>query len=383
MKVETIHYQSGHGWSRPFPKLDSASTAVIVFGGSDYLDDPTPLRQLADALPNSHMLGCSTSGEILGARLYDNGLAAAVLQFEHTRLKLAAASVATAADSFDAGATLGSALQADDLRSVLVLSDGHDVNGSELIRGLRSVLPDSVIITGGLAGDADRFQRTWVLHDRTPAQRHVQALGLYGDSVCVGHGSEGGWDVFGPERVITQSHGNVLEKLDDEPALPLYKKYLGDEAAGLPATALLYPLAVQIGDETVVRTVLGIDEKKQTLTFAGDVPQGARTRFMMANSDRLVEGAAVSARNTCSMCRSDAPVLAIAVSCVGRRLVLGERVEEELEAVADVLPRGSNLIGFYSYGEISPGGFGACSLHNQTMTLTAISEVDRCDSKAA
>lgn len=384
MIIETIHYQTGIGWSVDrFPQMDSDKTAVIMFGGTHLLDDAAPIRDVTKAFPNSHLLGCSTSGEILGTQLHDNTLAVAILQFENTELKLASASVASSADSFEAGATLARSLTKNDLRSVLVLSDGHDVNGSELIRGLKSILAESVIITGGLAGDADRFQRTWVLHNNLPVQKHIQAIGFYGDHVQIGHGSEGGWDVFGPQRTITRSNGNVLVELDGEPALMLYKKYLGDEAAGLPATALLYPLAVKIGEDLIVRTVLAVDEEKQTLTFAGDVPQGATARFMMANNDRLVEGAAVSARHTCSMAQNDTPVFALAVSCVGRRLVLGERVEEELEAVAEVLPPGSRMIGFYSYGEISPGGFGACALHNQTMTLTAISERNHCDRQAA
>lgn len=385
MKVETFYYQQQSGWSvDAFPAMDSPHTAVFVFGDSHHLDDDSPIAEVAAAYPNSHLLGCSTSGEILEAHLHDNGVAVAVVQFDQTPLQSASTSVQDASGSHDAGLALARALPEQDLRGVIVFSDGHDVNGSELIRGLRTILPDSVVITGGLAGDGDRFQRTWVLRQGRPAQRHIQALGLYGDHVRIGHGSEGGWDVFGPERLVTESSGNVLAKLDNEPALTLYKKYLGDEALGLPATALLYPLAVRDEDGyTIVRTVLAVDEEKQTLTFAGDIPTGSRARFMMANNDRLVEGAAQSARNTCRICGPEDPVFALAVSCVGRRLVLGERTEEELEAVLDVLPRGSAMVGFYSYGEISPSGVGPCALHNQTMTLTAISEAGERDAQAA
>jgi hypothetical protein len=59
---------------------------------------------------------------------------------------------------------------------------------------------------------------------------------------------------------------------------------------------------------------------------------------------------------------------------VGRRLVLGSRTEEEIEATLEVLPKGTQQIGFYSYGEISPYTAGTCDLHNQTMTLTTLSE---------
>jgi len=384
MNVQTFHYDARSGWSVDhFPDMDSTQTAVFVLGGSQCLDDDARVAEVADAYPNSRVLGCSTSGEILGTHLHDDSLAVAVVQFEQTPLHSASVSVGRTADSHEAGRSLARSLPCEGLRAVIVFSDGHDVNGSELVRGLHDVLPTDVVITGGLAGDGDRFQRTWVLRDGRPAQRHIQALGLYGDAVSVGHGSEGGWDVFGPERLVTESEGNVLATLDGEPALGLYKKYLGDEAMGLPATALLYPLAVRDEhDYVVVRTVLAVDEDKQTLTFAGDIPVGSRARFMMANLDRLVEGAGQSARKTSAMCNGQ-PVFALAVSCVGRRLVLGERAEEELEAVIDELPSGSAMVGFYSYGEISPSGFGACALHNQTMTLTAISETGERGTQAA
>jgi hypothetical protein len=264
------------------------------------------------------------------------------------------------------------------LRAVLVYSDGLKVNGSELVRGLSSVLPASVVITGGLAGDADRFSRTWALEDGVPTSGVVCAAGVYGDRVRVGHGFAGGWTIFGPERVITRSEGNVLYELDGKPALQLYKDYLGDYASGLPAAAFHFPLSMRAsrGDdqEGVIRTVLALDEASQSITFAGDMPQGSMARLMRANLERLIEGAAVAATHASETSNRDTPTLAITVSCVGRRIVLGERTEEELEATLDSCPAGTQQVGFYSYGELSPFASGSCQLHNQTMALTTLAE---------
>jgi hypothetical protein len=234
-----------------------------------------------------------------------------------------------------------------------------------------------VIVTGGLAGDGDRFQRTWSIRDGVPTTGVVCAAGLYGDSVRVGHGSKGGRDLFGPERLVTRSAGNVLLELDHQPALTLYKEYLGDLAAGLPATGLLFPLAIrtETAETSLVRTILAVDEQEQSLTFAGDVPQGASAQLMRANFERLIDGAADAAAMISGVPEDGSPALAIAVSCVGRRLVLGTRVEDEIEATLDVLPPATRQVGFYSYGELSPSGAGSCDLHNQTMTLTLVGEV--------
>jgi hypothetical protein len=263
------------------------------------------------------------------------------------------------------------------LAHVLVLSEGLRVNGSELVCGLSKHLPEGITVTGGMAGDGARFGETCVIWDCIPESDSVAALGLYGSRLKIGFGSLGGWDPFGPERLVTRSRGNVLYELDGHSALGLYKKYLGEHAKGLPATGLLFPLSIRTkADETpVVRAILSVDEKEESVTFAGDVPEGSYARLMKANFDRLIDGANGAAKTCYQALGSNSPDLAILISCVGRKLVLKQRIEEEVEAVRDVLGEKAVLTGFYSYGEISPFTPGArCELHNQTMTITTLSE---------
>jgi hypothetical protein len=380
MDIQTLAHTRSGGWgTATFPGWDSARTLVAIFGPSSCLDDPGPLAEVVRAYPSSHVIGCSTSGEIHGTSIEDDSLAVAVCRFERTLLRSSGAEVGhEAGDSAQAGRHIAATLMDDDLRSVLVLSDGIRVNGAELVRGMNEILPPSVIVTGGLAGDGDRFQRTWVTSQGRPAAGRISAIGFYGDHIHVTHGSKGGWDPFGPLRIVTRSQGNVVHEIDGRPALALYKEYLGDRAAGLPATALLFPLGLlAAGPDAapVVRTILSIDEDAQSMTFAGDVPQGRRVQLMRASFGRLVEGAADAGREAAAAARHEGPGLAIAISCVGRRLVLGQRAEDEVEAARDALPPEASLVGFYSYGEIAPSGSGPCSLHNQTMTLTHFQEI--------
>lgn len=374
MKLATFRYVQG-AWSGPFPDLDSEKSLIVAFAAPVYGNRPELFAELAAAFPRSAVIGCSTSGEIDHTRIRDESITVGVMRFERTRVRYAQAHLEAAEGSFGAGGALADQLVAPDLRAVLVLSRGHDVNGSELIRGLNLKLPDNVVVTGGLAGDGDRFGKTFVITDGKPHHNAVVAIGLYGEHVRVGHGSKGGWDTFGPERVVTGSKGNVLYSLDDRPALALYKEYLGERAAGLPGSALLFPLqlrASQGAADSVVRTVLGVDEATQSMVFAGDIPTGSYAKLMRANFDRLILGAQDAGH--AALREYPQPALCIAISCVGRRLVLGERTEEETEAALDVLPTGTQQIGFYSYGEISPHTTGRCDLHNQTMTLTVFAE---------
>ncbi len=377
MQLEMYSYQNGRWSANGFPELDSENTLVLAFFSPTFGGTDTTLSELRRLYPRSQLLGCSTAGEIHGTEIFDNSIAVAVLRFEHTQLRTACASVSRAEDSAAAGASLAQALSGPGLRAVFVLSDGSRVNGSHLVDGINSGLSPDIVVTGGLAGDGTAFGKTWVLDQGEPREGIVTAVGLYGERLNIAHGSKGGWDFFGPERVVTRSKDNVLYELDGRPALDLYKEYLGERAAELPAAALLFPLSIRAnrGDANrVVRTVLSVDDAEKSLTFAGNVPTGHLAQLMRANFDRLVDGAAGAASELRGMLNSSGPTLCIAVSCVGRRLVLGERAEEEVEAVVEALASNIRQIGFYSYGELSPYATGRCDLHNQTMTLTAIGE---------
>jgi hypothetical protein len=285
--------------------------------------------------------------------------------------------VVDSTDSHAAAVYLAQTLDDSQLSHVMVFSDGLNVNGTELALGLREHLPESVAVTGGLAGDSDRFQRTLVCSNETPVSSRIAAIGFYGDRLRVGYGSLGGWDTFGPERLITRAKDNVLYELDNESALDLYKMYLGEHAKRLPSSALLFPLALRSehGGNSLVRTILSIDDEAKSMTFAGDMPEGTYAQLMKANFDRLIDGAADAARYSLDGLGSFVPDLAVLISCVGRKLVLKQRVEEEVESVRDMLGPQAVLTGFYSYGEISPhGGVKKCELHNQTMTVTTFTE---------
>lgn len=376
MKVNQHRWDAHSGWESA-SDTELMAQLVLVFGSPTALQQPAALEVLQQRYPTAHLLGCSTAGEIFQTQVLDDALVATAIAFEHTTIQGFEITIAPHEDSFAVGDRLGQLIEPAGLTHVFLLSDGLQVNGSGLVRGVMQHLPPTVTITGGLAGDGDRFQQTYVLWKGACGSGKVVALGLYGDRLHVGFGSLGGWQPFGPERSITKSAGNVLYELDGEPALDLYKKYLGDHAAELPASGLLFPLSLrdEQSDRQRVRTILAINEVAQSLTFAGDVPTGCKAQLMRASFDRLVEGAIQAATTSLQPLAGDAPALAILISCVGRKLLLKQRIEEEVEGVQTVLGADTLLTGFYSYGEISPFAPGAsCELHNQTMTITTLVE---------
>lgn len=377
MRVERQMWIKGGGWQAASLALGSDAQWVLVFASRAVLEEESLLEEVRARYPNALLTGCSTAGEIHGTEVLDDSLTLTAVSFDRTLLRKCEASVASPDQSHSAGQSLAEGLIGNGLQHVFVLSDGLHVNGTELVQGLRANLPAGVQVTGGLAGDGDQFKKTLVMSNLRCAPGLVVAIGFYGKALQVGYGSLGGWDPFGPDRLITRARGNVLYELDGKSALDLYKTYLGEHAAGLPATGLLFPLCVAVSEDSqsVVRTILSVDEKEKSLTFAGDVLQGAYARLMRANLDRLIDGAVSAAKTSLTPLGAPSAELAILISCVGRKLVLKQRVEEEVEAVRDILGPSTPLTGFYSYGEIAPFKAAVrCELHNQTMTITVFRE---------
>lgn len=351
---------------------------VLVFASLELLAGIAPL--VASRFPQAHRAGCSTAGEIAAAQTQDGAVVTA-LRFAQTRLVQASTRLLGMEDSHAAGVRLGRQLPTEGLRAVLLFGQGVHINGSALLAGMTEVLGIGLPITGGLAGDGGAFSRTLVLDDQGAASDTLVAIGFYGEHLHFCHGSFGGWSPFGPPRKVTRAQGNVLYELDGEPALAVYKRYLGEHAAGLPASGLLFPFAMLGPDHDeigLIRTILGVDEAAGSLTLAGEIDPEGYLKLMHASTDALVDGAeaaAEAARAMSSDANAGRPGLALLVSCVGRKLVMGGRVDEEVEAVAAVFGPQATLTGFYSYGEISPFTSGVeCKLHNQTMTITYLGE---------
>ncbi|MBF4488062.1 FIST N-terminal domain-containing protein [Flavobacterium sp. CSZ] len=351
---------------------------VLGFGARDLLSDQKIFNELKNKFPSSELVLCSSAGEIYQNEVLDNTISLTAIKFSSTQIKTCEVDIADFQNSFLAGSSLIKKFDQEHLKLVLVLSDGGKVNGSELVNGMNAVKKEEVLIVGGLAGDAAKFEKTLVGLNETPQQGKIIAIGFYGAKLLVSHGSLGGWESFGLERIVTKSESNVLYEIDGKNVLDLYKIYLGKYAEELPGSALLFPLSIKIDgvDEPVVRTILSIDESNQTMTFAGDVPKGSKVRFMKANFDRLIDAASQAAA-CCLELNSFSPKLALLISCVGRKLILGSRIDEEVEAVSEIFGDKTTISGFYSYGEISPlKPYGECILHNQTMTITCINEID-------
>jgi len=366
------------GWVFQQERRPLNNPLVLVFANRYLLEDEKVIADIREKFPYEHLVFGSTSGEISGCDVNDNSISVTAIEFEKNTFIVKSDNVL----NYDKkakllGQALYDAMPKENLKHLFVLSEGSFVNGSSLIDGIELDMKSYVSVTGGMCGDDARFEKTLASYKQNPKEGEVVLIGFYGNTLEISFASYGGWTPFGPERKITKSKGNILFEIDGKPALDLYKHYLGDKASELPQASLLYPLNVipEGKNEAVVRTILSINEENNSMVLAGDVPENSRVQLMMASIDSIASGAQQAAE-IAALSRKKPAELALIVSCIGRKLVMNQRVEEEIEQVQEVIGNATAITGFYSYGEMAPfnGVNKACELHNQTMTLTLMSE---------
>lgn len=380
MNVEQFQYHDKTGWVRPLyiqPNVDW----VLVFGAKKLVETHAIMSVLDETFPNAIILVSSTSGEIHGNQTYDDSLSVSAVTFKKTSIKSIQLGLNDFSSNFMAGQTMANALKHDDLCHLFVISDGVVTNATELLAGIYSVIPKTIAVTGGLSGDGADFNESVLGLNGHYKPHQTCMIGFYGQSLKIGYGSRGGWRPFGPKRSITRADNNILYELDKQAALDLYKLYTQDQELNLPASGLLFPLSIynqNSKQKSLVRTVVGINETEHALIFAGDVPEGTVAQMMHATTDDLIGGAIEAAES--SMAMNPDPEFIILVSCVGRKLIMGQQADEEIEEIAEIFSKSKNSIaGFYSYGELCPFDHQSNSvslLHNQTMTITAMREIE-------
>lgn len=370
--------RNDHGkWDFIGKKQNLKKPLVLVFGNRLVLESIPVYKEIKELFNNAHVVIGSSCGNVTSKYVEDSSVTATAIDFEKSEYIIKTSNVLnTDLDSFKTGKELVEQFPLQGLKFILVVSEGSFINGSQLTEGMKSVAPENVLITGGLCGDSERFEKTIASYNEEPKEGEIIAIGLYGESLEISFSIFGGWTPFGPERIVTKSEGNILFELDDKPALDLYKQYLGDKAKELPSAALLYPLNVKSEGEnqSIVRSILNIDEGKNAMIMAGDIPVGSNVQLMMTNIDNIANASEMAVRGA-SKDRLKDSELALLISCIGRKLVLDQRVEEEVEEVVNIIGDIPTVCGFYSYGEIAPfNGESSCRLHNQTITVTLISE---------
>ncbi|WP_294963880.1 FIST N-terminal domain-containing protein [Sulfurimonas sp.] len=377
MQMKTYLFQD-KSWNEDLDRsLDSENTLIILFACTQMKDIKEGIDDIVRIYPKSTVIGSSTPAEIYENEILYNSITMAILRFDTSHFKLIVKDIEEA-NSYEVGKEIVNDLPKDNLKSIFVLANVLNTNGSELTKGLSENIPKNCVIAGGLVGDGVDFNKTWLIINSKIMNKEICAVGLYGNNLQVHYGCKNGWTRFGFDRHVTHSENNILYSLDNKPALELYKRYLGEYASELPLSGLYFPLMLHedASREPKLRSVKAINEKENSIIFAGNIPQNSIVSFGRTNLDDLIKSSQEATECLIQDYDKEQKALCIGISGVGRKFVLKQEAEDEIEAVSYALSSNISTVGFYSYGQISKLPSGGCDFHNQTMTLLLIYEME-------
>jgi hypothetical protein len=366
---------------------DEPIVAAQVYFGVDH-DAAIVAKAFAEAIPGVPFVGCSTDGEITGAGLSVDSVCVMLLASRNVKAR-AAVVAPLSRDSHEAGAEIARRLKQQDDFALFLLPDGLTGNGSAIIRGAQTVVGQKFVIAGGTAGDRGRFAKTWqVCNGEAYTDALVGMMLSSSRPIEVGHGVMSGWRPMGIAKTVTHAEANTVYRIEDETALAVYSTFLGEKASQLPAIGVEYPFALvdesgvvderglREGEEYILlRAPMSVDRDKGAVSFAAEIPQGAKIKMTRAKSDEIIDGSREAARRAVKGL-SGKPDIVFFFSCMARKVVLGRRTNKEIEAAQEAFGTDVPLIGFYTYGEIANCGEKnpICRFHNETATFLALRE---------
>lgn len=343
------------------------------------LDAEQVVAGLRGRLPGPpDVVGCSSFAEVGQDEALTHSVTALGLRLPGLRWQ-AFAHPASDLSSAELGRRIAEEIRPLHPEVVFLFPDVLRQNATQLLHGLQSVLGTELPILGGAPADSGTFTRTFQVCNDTVLSGGVCGVALRG-GVRIATAARSGYHPVGAPRTATRvESGNILLELDGQPALRVYRDFLGARASEMPAVSVEFPLGVlDDGRATeayspLVRAIFRIDEERQALILGGDlVQQGAhnsRIRLLRATREDVVKGAVAATQEVAA--QMPRPDVALVFNCMSRKVVLGPRYKEECAAAYRLLPQDLPRAGFYTYGELSPHA-GASAHHESTFTLALL-----------
>lgn len=345
----------------------SASPNILVQIFSSRVDVQINLnlsQSIKALLPECHIIGTTTAGEILHGKMYEDKIVIAFAVFDHTRVR---SNVYPQMDEYDCANQMMNDLVDEDTKAIIIFSDGLRSNGEELLKQITKVRPD-IVVAGGRAGDYHAFANTLVFNERLAMENGVVAASISGKELIIHNHYMLNWQTIGEPMTITNADKNHLFEINGVPAKEIYTKYLGiDISSALPESGIEFPLIFRRGGIDVARAPIAVFEDG-SLLFGGNIDEGEQVRFGFGNLD-MVREKSFDDYNFFKTLPVEGTFI---YSCSARKALLGTDLEKEFDFLEALAP----TVGYFTYGEYFHS-LQINELLNITTTFLSVSETTK------
>lgn len=362
---------------------------VIVFSSVRY-DQGELIRGVREVAPHSLMSGCSDAGEITNRGPMKESVVVMAIKSDNITFTPGLGRDVKAGPRA-AGQAIAREIKEKapaPLRTLVMFPDVLVGNGADIVRGVLDTMGAHFPMVGGAAGDDFKFEKTFEYHNGEVVSGAVAGVGFSGN-FSMGIGMRHGWVPIGMPMKVTKAEGAVVHEINGRPAVSIYEDYFGENIEDLrkeplARMAITYPLGLKIGesDEYLIRDPVTVDEKG-SITCAAEIPEGSEVRLMIGSKEKAIEAAQEAARHLMHEFEIEktSPKFILMFNCIAREKLFGQKANEEIQAVMDIVGHDVPLIGFYTYGEQAPIGGEIRDIekidsrfYNETMVMFGVGE---------
>ena len=370
MKNKTITFYDTSELDSLLKDLDSAQTLIQIFCAQNNKQDIEKIQNyFAINFPLSKILGTTTDGVIYNDKVYyEDKNVVTFTRFEHTSLKTFFIEHDDSFEmNFNSGEKLAQELIGDNTKVIISFTDGTHTNGEEFLSGISSVNSE-VVVAGGMAGDNGELKQTYIFDNQNITDKGAVGVSLSSEVLNVYADYSFDWQPIGKKLQVTKAIKNRVYEIDGMSAIDVYAKYMGRELAdNLPKVGIEFPLIFEKEGINIGRAVL-LKHSDGSLTFAGNVQEGAYVRFGVGNVDAILKNSDYHVEKVFNNIKYKAEAVFV-YSCMARRRFMHKYIEEELQELNSL----GNLSGFFTYGEFFHYK-DKNDLLNESITLLALSE---------
>jgi len=279
--------------------------------------------------------------------------------------------------AYEAARQVGEAgIQAFKNPGFIISSADFRMSGDELVSGLMDSAGQQVTLMGGVAGNPADFSGIVFTNDLS-SKAGMIALVIDQDKIAINGLAVSGWKPVGTEKKITKCEGSWIYTIDNEPAMNVIQRFLGNaifdtKAEGLIPSDLGYPLQFQRANGSVImKPLLLWNTTEKSIMAGGEVKEGEIFRFSLPPDFDVIDTVIESTRIIKEKDMPQADAL-IVFSCVGRLGTFGPMISTEIEGLAATWNK--PMIGFFSLGEFGKLDDSPCEFHGTTVSWVALKE---------
>lgn len=255
--------------------------------------------------------------------------------------------------------------------SIFTIVDGFSLSIYDFLEKLYTVIPEECTIIGSGSGKNTLIQEPTIF-DQT--RFYINSAIIIASKESMGLGVKHGWKPFCGPFIASQCHNTTIDKINYKDAFEVYKEAIEAESTLRFETTPFfkisqrYPIGlVRYNRDFLVREPASTDGK--SIAMVGKLEPNSVLCILKCDEDEIIQAANEAAHLSRERAQDKEIQSVLVIDCISRFLVLDERYQEEMNAIAKAYAPKTLVWGMLSFGEIANANQESIEFYNNTCVV--------------